>query len=86
MSQWILEEALQCYYCDGTLGIGCNDKEKGNVVTCQMKSSKELYYGDVCAIGHTGIKLGLVFTHPPYIYFSQYLESGLTFYLFIDNS
>ena len=45
---------LECYYCESDYGTPCNGDEIGSIITCQMHSSSELHYGDVCAIGHTG--------------------------------
>ena len=50
----IIEDGLECYYCESDAGTPCNVDEIGSVIKCQMHSPYELHYGDVCAIGHTG--------------------------------
>ena len=51
----ITEEGLECYYCESDSGTPCDADEIGSIIKCQMQSPYELHYGDVCAIGHTGI-------------------------------
>ena len=45
---------LECYYCESDAGTPCNADITGGIIKCQMHSSEEPHYGDVCAIGHTG--------------------------------
>ena len=45
---------LECYYCESDAGTPCNADIPGDIIKCQMHSSEEPHYGDVCAIGHTG--------------------------------
>ena len=55
--QNVTEAGLECYYCESDIyGNQCNSNETGTIIKCQMHSSSELHYGDVCAIGHTGKK------------------------------
>ena len=45
---------LECYYCESDAGTPCNADILGDIIKCQMYSSEEPHYGDICAIGHTG--------------------------------
>ena len=49
---------LECYYCYGHAGTehdDCDSDIFGKKIECQMQNPELPYFGDVCAVGHTGI-------------------------------
>ena len=54
----ILGLGLKCYYCEsdgGEEGDKCDDEIHGEIISCQIDSPEFPHYGDVCAVGHTGL-------------------------------
>ena len=52
-----LGKGIECYYCRSSKGKSdeeCDSKHHGFTVSCQMENPNDDYYGDACAIGHTG--------------------------------
>ena len=49
---------LECYYCEsdgGEEGDKCDSEIHGEIINCQIDSPEYPHYGDVCAVGHTGM-------------------------------